>query len=133
MPTTRAPMICTARSLLSTAAMAVAALLSPAPHPTQLNISLTPAPLAQDQVRKLVNQALPPEFDRSFSPKYHAVHVLVDRHQAQDGREAVYLLMGLQHRLPDGRALQEHTYLSSLQFINPGATDGDRLSIIEGV
>lgn len=99
----------------------------------ELNVSLTHVPLAQDQVRKLVSQALPPEFDHSFAPKQYAVHVLIDRHTAQDGREAVYLLMGLQHRLPDGRALQEHTYLSSLQFLGAGLSDGDRRSIIESV
>lgn len=120
------------RAALCAAALAGLACL-PAAHATELNVSLTRVPLEQDQVRKIVNLALPPEFDRSFAPRQYAVHVLIDHHTAQDGREAVYLLMGLQHRLPDGRALQEHTYLSSLQFLNAGIADGDRRSIIESV
>jgi hypothetical protein len=99
----------------------------------ELNVSLTHVPLTQEQARQVVNKALPPEFDRSFNPKAYAVHVLADRHQATDGREAVYVLMGLQRRLPDGRALQEHTYLSSMQFLNPGLTDADRRGIVEAV
>lgn len=99
----------------------------------EFNVSLTHVPLTQEQARQVVSKALPPEFDRSFNPKAYAVHVLADRHQAADGREAVYVLMGLQRRLPDGRALQEHTYLSSMQFLNPGLSDGDRRSIVEAV
>jgi hypothetical protein len=102
-------------------------------HAAEINISLTHVPLTQEQARQVVNKALPPEFDRSFNPKAYAIHVLADRHQAADGREAVYVLMGLQRRLPDGRALQEHTYLSSMQFLSPGLTDGDRRSVVEAV
>lgn len=120
------------RAAAPLAAFVFTSVASSVVHATELNVSLTHVPLTQDQVRKTVNQALPPEFDRSFAPKQYAVRVLVDHHTTQDGREAVYVSMGLARRLPDGRALQEHTYLSSLQFLNPGVTDGDRRGVIEG-
>lgn len=117
-----------------TAALLLLALSSAAAvQATEYNISLTHVPLTQEQARQIVSKAMPPDFDRRFNPKAYAVHVLADRHQASDGREAIYVLMGLQRRLPDGRALQEHTYLSSMQFLNPGLSDGDRRGIAEAV
>jgi hypothetical protein len=120
------------KSSLICAAVLSLGLMSTA-RAAELNISLTHVPLTQEQARQTVAKALPADFDRSFNPKVYAVHVLADRHQASDGREAVYVLIGLQRRLPDGRALQEHAYLSSMQFLNPGLTDADRRGIVEGV
>ena len=98
----------------------------------ELSVSITNAPIEEAQAKKIVSFALPADFDRIFPAKQYGVRVLVDEHQGRDGGVVFYMLLGLAHRLPDGRFLQEHTYLSSMEFVRPTAAAGDRRAILEG-